>query len=126
MGFSAWRSREPSVTETRREALTEQVTQIHAQVKTRYGSPRMHAELVERGHECCVNAVARIMPDAGLAAKTTREFRPTTDSNHPHPMAQNVLDRADEPDEPNESWVADVTDIPTREGRSWWTCSAGW
>ena len=115
-GFYAWRSREPSVAETRREALTERVAEIHAEVKARYGSPRMHAELVGRGHECCENTVARVMREAGIAAKTKRKFRQTTDSNHPHPVAQNVLDRAFDPDEPNASWVADVTYVPTREG----------
>ena len=51
-GFYAWRSRAPSAAQARREALTEQVARIHAQVKARYGSPRMHAELVGRGHAC--------------------------------------------------------------------------
>ncbi len=139
-GFYAWRSREPSETETRRETLTEPVTQIHAEVKARYGSPRMHAELVDRGHECCVNTVARVMRamsprfqsttnwqccvntvarvmrEAGIAAKTRRKFRQTTDPNHPHPVAENALDRAFDPEEPNTSWVADATYIPTREG----------
>ena len=115
-GFYAWRSREPSVTETRRAALTEQVAGIHAEVKARYGSPRMHAELVGRGHDCCVNTVARVMREAGIAAKTKRKFRQTTDSNHPHPVADNVLGRDFDPAEPNASWVADVTYVPTREG----------
>jgi putative transposase len=115
-GFYAWRSREPSAAETRREELTAEVTEIHAQVKARYGSPRIHAELVGRGHECCVNTVARIMREAGIAAKTKRKFRQTTDSNHALPVAANVLDRQFDPEEPNTSWVADVTYIPTREG----------
>jgi putative transposase len=115
-GFYAWRSREPSAAAVRREELTEQVAAIHAEVKGRYGSPRIHAELVGRGHECCVNTVARIMREAGIAAKTKRKFRQTTDSNHALPVAENVLDRAFDPDEPNASWVADVTYIPTREG----------
>ena len=34
----------------------------------------------------------------------------------PAPGGRNVLDRAFDPDEPDASWVADVTDIPTREG----------
>ena len=76
----------------------------------------MHAELADRGHDCCVNTVARVMREAGIAAKTKRKFRQTTDSNHPHPVAPNVLGRAFDPAEPNASWVADVTDIPTREG----------
>jgi putative transposase len=115
-GFYAWRNRGPSAADARREELTERVTEIHAEVKGRYGSPRIHAELVVRGHECCVNTVARVMREAGIAAKTKRKFRQTTDSNHPHPIAENVLDRQFDPDEPNTSWVADVTYIPTREG----------
>ena len=69
-GFYAWRSRVPGVAETRRETLTERVAEIHAEVKARYGNPRMHAELVDRGHECCVNAVARVVREAGIAAKS--------------------------------------------------------
>ena len=41
--FYAWRSRVPGVAAARREGLTERVTEIHAEVKARYGSPRMHA-----------------------------------------------------------------------------------
>ena len=115
-GFYAWRSREPSAAEVRREELTEQVKQIHAEVKGRYGSPRVHAELVARGATCCVNFVARLMREAGIAAKTKRKFRQTTDSDHALPVAENLLDRDFGPDSPNESWCADITYLPTREG----------
>jgi transposase InsO family protein len=115
-GFYAWRSREPSAAEVRREELAEEVKAVHAEVKARYGSPRVRAELVDRGHECSVNFVARVMREAGIAAKTKRKFRQTTDSDHSMPVAENVLDRDFNPEEPNASWVADVTYIPTREG----------
>jgi putative transposase len=115
-GFYAWRSRTPSAAEIRREELAEEVKAIHAQVKGRYGSPRIHAELVSRGHACGVNFVAEVMREAGIAAKTKRKFRQTTDSNHTLPVAENVLDRDFNPEKPNTSWVADVTYIPTREG----------
>jgi transposase InsO family protein len=115
-GFYAWLARDTSDTEVRRGKLTDQITEIHDEVKARYGSPRIHAELVARGHDCCVNTVARIMQEAGIAAKTKRKFRQTTDSNHSHPVAENILDREFNPETPNTSWVADVTYIPTREG----------
>jgi len=115
-GFYAWLSRDTSAAEVRREELTEKVMEIHAEVKARYGSPRMHAELVARGHDCCVNTVTQVMREAGIAAKTKRKFRQTTDSNHTLPVAENVLDRDFNPDEPNTSWVADVTYVATREG----------
>jgi putative transposase len=115
-GFYAWRARTPSAAEVRREELTEQVKDIHAAIKGRYGSPRIHAELVARGHACCVNFVAKLMRAAGIAAKTKRKFKQTTDSNHARPVAENVLGRQFDPGEPNASWVADITYVPTREG----------
>jgi transposase InsO family protein len=56
------------------------------------------------------------MREAGIAAKTRRKFRQTTDSNHSMPVAENVLDREFDPEEPNTRWCADITYIPTREG----------
>jgi transposase InsO family protein len=115
-GYYAWRDRPPSAREQRRDALRGEIEAIHAQVKARYGSPRVHAELVGRGHPCCVNTVAKIMRAAGIAAKTKRKFRHTTDSNHDRPVAPNVLGRRFDAGGPNEAWVADITFVPTREG----------
>ena len=100
----------------RRGELTAQAKAIHAEVKARNGSPRMHAELVGRGHACCVNTVAKVMRGAGIAARPKRKFRRTTDSNHALAVAENVLDWVFETTEPNASWVADITYVPTREG----------
>jgi putative transposase len=115
-GYYAWRGRPVSARRQRRGLLAVQVAAIHAEVKARYGSPRVHAELVARGHGCCVNTVARVMREAGIAAKTARKFRHTTDSNHGRPVAENLLDRRFDPGSPNEAWVADITFVPTREG----------
>jgi transposase InsO family protein len=115
-GYYAWRDRPPSARRQRQDALVTQIRTIHAEVKERYGSPRVHAELQARDHGCCVNTVARLMRQAGIAAKTTRKFRHTTDSDHGLPVAENVLDRQFAPAAPNESWVSDITYVPTREG----------
>jgi transposase InsO family protein len=56
------------------------------------------------------------MREAGIAAKTKRKYRQTTDSNHHRPVAANLLDRQFDPVKKNESWVADITYISTREG----------
>jgi transposase InsO family protein len=40
----------------------------------------------------------------------------TTDSHHRLPVAENVLARAFDPEEPNSRWCADITYLPTREG----------
>ena len=115
-GYYAWRHRPPSARRRRHDELTAQIRTVHAEVKARYGSPRVHAELVARGHGCCVNTVARLMREAGIAAKTARRFRHTTDSNHTRPVAPNVLDRQFDPEAANAAWVSDITFVPTREG----------
>jgi putative transposase len=116
-GYYAWRQRPASDQQQRRDALLVEIQAVHQEVKARYGSPRIHAELRARGHTCCVNTVAKLMKQHDLAAKTKRKFRcTTTDSNHDLPIAENLLDRQFDPEAPNERWVADITYIPTREG----------
>jgi transposase InsO family protein len=115
-GYYAWRRRPRSARQERRDALLVEVRAIHAEVKARYGSPRIHAELVARGRGCCVNTVARLMREAGIAAKAAKKFHCTTDSGHGLPVAENLLGRQFDPVAPNVSWVADITYIPTREG----------
>src|SRR5262249_20299860 len=116
-GYYAWRQRPPSAQQQRQDILLVEIRAIHAEFKARYGSPRMHKELVARGHDCCVNTVARLMRQHGVVAKSARKFRVrTTDSNHDLPVADNLLDRQFNPSQANEAWVADITYIPTREG----------
>src|SRR5262249_60838357 len=101
---------------TRRQppaALRVEIRAIHADLKARRGSPRVHAELMARGQDCCVNTVAKLMRDHDLRAKTARKYRCTTDSHHDLPVADNLLDRQLDPEAPNEAWVADITYIPT-------------
>jgi putative transposase len=115
-GYYAWRERPPSFAQQRREALLVLIRGVHAKVKHRYGSRRIHAELRAGDQGCSVNTVAKLMRDNGIRAKTARKFRCTTDSNHRLPVADNVLDRRFDPEAPNEKWVADITYIPTCEG----------
>ena len=115
-GYYSWCRRDTSARQQRYDALLVEIQTVHTEVKARYGSPRIHAELVDRGHDCCVNTVARMMREAGIASKTTRKVRQTTDSNHNHPVAENLLARQFDPQGCNESWVADLTYISTREG----------
>ena len=52
----------------------------------------------------------------GIQGRRKRRFRRTTDSNHPLPIAPNVLERKFDVDAPNKAWVTDVTCIWTDEG----------
>ena len=115
-GYYAWAARADRPAECRRHELAQAIAAIHADVRQRYGRPRMTAELNARGHECPENVVAEPMRARGIRGKTSRRFVRTTDSRHRLPVADNRLDRAFDPSGPNEAWCADITCIPTREG----------
>ena len=102
-GYYDWRGRPQSMKADRHDALVISIRAIHAEVKA-------------RGVPCCVNTVARLMHQEGIAAVTKRKFRVTTDSNHDRPVAENLLDRRFEPEGPNRAWTADITYIATDEG----------
>src|SRR6516164_1301865 len=74
-GYYAWRQRPRSAQQQRQDMLLVQIRAIHAEVMGRYGSPRMHAELVARGYLCCVNTVAKLMRQHGIVARSARKFR---------------------------------------------------
>ena len=115
-GFYAWEKREPSERQKREEILEEKVTEIFEEHKGRYGSPRVFEELTARGECTSRKKVASLMRVNGLCAMRRRRFRKTTDSNHKLPIAENLLDRHFEVDEPNRVWVTDITYIETGEG----------
>jgi putative transposase len=115
-GYYAWATRPDSETERWRQELVAAIRRIHAEVKERYGSPRMTAELNAHGYECSENTVAKLMTAHGIHARTPRRFVRTTDSGHQWPVAANLLARDFRPSRPNQSWGADITYIPTREG----------
>ena len=98
-------------------AVTLFVLPLAKQRKEVYGSPRVHSELHDRGHSCCVNTVGKLMQNAGIHAKTKKKFKATTDSKHDRPVAENLLNREfDSPSKPNEVWVSDITYLWTDEG----------
>lgn len=115
-GYYAWMERADSPRTVARRTLIQAMAEIHAEVRGRYGSPRMTAELIARGHSCSENTVAKIMRQNGFRATRVRRRVRTTDSNHCQPVADNHLARDFNPGEPNRAWAADITYIPTREG----------
>jgi putative transposase len=115
-GYCAWAGRAPSPAELRRGQLLAAVEQVHAEVKGRYGSPRMTAELNARGFACTENTAAQLMKAHGIRAKAPRRSVRTTDSRHGLPAADNILGRDFEPPGPNAAWSADITYVPTADG----------
>jgi transposase InsO family protein len=79
--------------------------------KHRYGSPRIHEDLVEQQEHVSRKRVIRLMQEDGLVARARKRYKGTTMSEHDQPVAANLLDRAFTADRPNQRWVGDTTEF---------------
>lgn len=114
-GYYDWRHR-PAPSNRDDERVLVEIKAIHAASKRRYGSPRVHRTLRDRGIRCSEKRVARLMQEHGIRARRVRRFKATTDSKHTLPVAENVLERQFEVNLPNARWAADITYIWTGQG----------
>ena len=115
-GFYAWRSRPPSARSIRHAWLTDMIHHIHQQSCGTYGARRVHAEL-RLGHGITVghNAVVMLMRRAGLAGLTgNRSPRRRT---RPADTPVDLVDRNFVRFEPDQLWVTDITEHPTRQAQ---------
>jgi transposase InsO family protein len=118
-GYYAWKRRAPSPRSRQDAQLAVEVAAAHTKSGKRYGSPRVHRALRKRGVRVGKKRVERLMREQGIIGRQKRRFRRTTDSNHAHPIAPNVLGRGFESKAPNTAWAGDVTYIATGEGWSY-------
>jgi len=79
--------------------------------KQRYGSPRIHEDLIEQEESVSRKRVIRLMQEDGLKARARKRYKLTTMSDHDQPVAANLLDRQFEADAPNQRWVGDTTEF---------------
>lgn len=117
--YYAWCRGMPSQRELENQRVLAEIRAIHVEHRERYGSPRVLAELRDRGHDVGKHRVARLMRENGLRARPRRRFRRTTESGHRLPVAPNLLARCFTATAPNQAWVGDITYIWTAEGWSY-------
>ena len=110
-GFYAWQHR-PESTHARDDRRLKVLVQVSfEESKHRYGSPRVHADLIEQHEHVSRKRVVRLMHEDGLVARLRKRFKHTTMSDHDQPVAANLLDRRFEADAPNQRWVGDTTEF---------------
>jgi transposase InsO family protein len=114
-GYYAWRFRPPSTRAVRHAWLTDLIREIHTASYGAYGANRVHAELVlGRGVRVGHCSVAMLMQRAGIKGRTgspKRRGMPGVAT------AEDLVDRVFHRNAPNQLWVTDVTEHPTREGK---------
>jgi transposase InsO family protein len=115
-GYYAWRNRKPSARQLEDEQLRPKIVEAFKTGRGTYGSPRVRGELIEQGIEIGRKRVARLMREMKLQGLTPRKFRVTTDSDHGHSIAKDLIGRSFKASKPNTKWVTDITYIWTAEG----------
>jgi transposase InsO family protein len=121
-GYYAWRKRPVSEREMANQKLVIKIKEVHNQSDRNYGAPRVSQALRAQGYSYNHKRIERLMRLNGIRAKQSKRYKVTTDSNHRHPVAPNLLNRNFKAERPNEKWVSDITYIPTAEG---WLYLAG-
>lgn len=115
--YYAWLNRTPSPRQQENESLRKTLSELFVANRRVYGSPRLTVCLRTKGIPCSRNRVARHMRALQLKARQKRAFKPkTTDANHPHPIARNLLAAAPKPKSANRIWVSDITYVLTAQG----------
>lgn len=116
-GFYAWRRRPASDRAQENATLVERIRAVHRTSRGVYGSPRVYQALRTAGHCVGKHRVARLMRRERLRGRAARRFRfIATRRSADLPAAPNRLQRHFGAAAPNRVWLADITQVRTREG----------
>jgi putative transposase len=117
-GFWAWKRRPPSRRRQDDERLKRQIEEAWQASDETYGVPRVHAELrLAGGVRIGRKRVARLMRELGIHGVSRRRGRVrTTAPDKRQSPAPDLVNRRFEASRPDETWVADITYVPTHEG----------
>jgi putative transposase len=105
-----------SLREQENTRILKEIENVHTQSRQLYGSPRIHAELKEKGILCSRPRVARLMRKAGIRAKVPKQFKVTTKASSTALVSPNLVNQSFKVQNPHKVWVSDITYIPTLEG----------
>lgn len=117
VGYYAWRRRPPSRRQQQDRVLLKTMESIFERSGGTYGSPRLHRELLARGHRVSRRRVERLMHAGGWRARVVRVYRRKAGTHRWFGQNPNRVRRA-KATGPNQIWVSDVTYLDV-VGR-WW------
>lgn len=114
--YYAWQDRPGTVIGPQELALWRRMKALFVSSRQTLGSRTLAKNLQAEGFEIGRERTRRLMKRLALRVTPKRKYKVTTDSNHPLPVAQNVLNRQFSPPSPNQVWGTDITHLWTRQG----------
>lgn len=115
--FYKWVQRKPTDQERRRAELDVRVGELFAASQRSYGSPRIHADLLEEGWKVSVNTVADSMRRQGLQGRKPKRPRGLTRQDKTASKFPDLVRRDFTAVTSNRKWCGDITEVPTEEGK---------
>jgi putative transposase len=117
-GYWAWKHRPPSGRRSEDERLKRRILPAWQGSDQTYGAPRLHAELrLGGGLRVGRKRVARLMRELEIEGVSRRRGRVrTTTPDKPAAAAPDLVKRDFSAERPDQTWVADITYVPTHEG----------
>jgi putative transposase len=115
-GFYAWQRRRPCDRARATELVIEHIHAVHRASRAIYGSPRVYHALRRAGHAVGKHRVARLMQQEGLRGRAAQRFRYIATRHSELPAPPNRVDQDFDRPAPNRLWLADITQVRTREG----------
>ena len=112
-----WANRPATPRARRRGELDTEVRRLFTESKRTYGSPRIHADLLEAGWTVSVNTIADSMRRQGLQGRKPKHPKGLTRQDTKAPKFPDLLRRDFTASAPNLKWCGDMTEIPTDEGK---------
>lgn len=115
--FYEWHDRAPTATEQRRTELDTAVAEAFAAAHGLHGSPRIHADVRAAGWQVSEKTVAKSMARQGLVARSKKRRKNLTRPDKQAVHFPDLVKRDFTAPAPNVTWVGDMTEIPTDEGK---------
>jgi transposase InsO family protein/transposase-like protein len=117
-GFFRWWTKAPSDRAIRRAWLTDVIAEIHVQSRRTYGWRRVRAELDDAyGHRVNKKLIQAIMRELGIAGLPARRASYGKSNLINRQTTVDLVNRDFCRDGPNQLWMTDITEHPTREGK---------
>jgi putative transposase len=114
-GFHDWLGRPEPPRDLRNKEVLKLISEIHAESRGSYGSPRVHAELrLGKGIEVNRKRVEELMRDAGLQGIYRRKGRRNLVNAA---TAEDLVRRQFTADAPDCLWLTDITEHPAADGK---------
>ncbi len=116
-GYYSYLKQEPSKRQLTNDELLTQIRDIYEQSGQTYGSPKIHAELTNRGIPCSLDKVKRLMRLEGIYAKLGRKYKRKKAAKREIEKTENLLIKEQtQITKINQVYYADITFIKTLEG----------